>query len=80
METLLDTHPLLVLSAVVMMAVNVTALLGGLWRLHRVGSRLERIADYFAIEHELLVEWYCKEHNIPKQALSTRIEKPRWWK
>lgn len=34
--------------------------------------RIERMLRYFLIEHEILIEWYCKVHDIDRKSLPTR--------
>lgn len=60
-------------------AANVGAMLGGLWKLQRVASHVERTFDYFAREHEMLMQDYAERHGITLEALPTRLKRAPWW-
>lgn len=59
--------------------VNVIALLGGLWKLNQVGNHVRRTFDYFALEHELVMQDYCDRHEIKLSELPTRLQRAPWW-
>ena len=46
---------------------TVLALLGVIWR-------VDNILRKFIIEHEILMSWYCKAHNITLQEVPTRVK------
>ena len=58
---------------------NVLVLLGGLYRLHRVASRVEHAFDYFSLEHELLMQDYAERKGLKLSAVSTRLRRAPWW-
>ena len=46
---------------------TVLALLGVIWR-------VDNVLRKFIIEHEILMGWYCKYHNISLQDVPTRVK------
>ena len=48
------------------------AVLGFLRRVITTLRHMERKLDFWAIEHEMLVSWYCKQNNIEIKSLPTR--------
>lgn len=46
---------------------TIAAILGLIWRVDRVVAK-------FLIEHEMLMGWYCKEHDIKLQDIPTRMK------
>lgn len=59
--------------------VNVSALLGGLWKLSQLAGHVQRTFDYFALEHEILVQDYCERKDIGIHELPTRLQRAPWW-
>jgi hypothetical protein len=36
--------------------------------------RIDKVVRKFLIEHEMLINWYCKEHNIELKDIPTRMK------
>ena len=67
-------------AVIIAMTVNVIALLAGLWKLHSIANHIQRTFDYFAKEHEMLMEWYAKDHGISLSEIPTRLRPAPWFK
>jgi hypothetical protein len=72
-----DLNSIAVISA---MGVNVIALLAGLIKLHSIANHVQRTFDYFAKEHEMLMEWYAKSNGIALHEIPTRLSPAPWFK
>jgi uncharacterized protein YqhQ len=59
--------------------VNVCVLVGGLWKLSQISAHVQRTFDYFAREHEILIQDYCKRNNITVGEMATRLPNAPWW-
>ena len=64
-------QPVHVLYGLVSIAFIVVAFL---WRILKTLGKTNRIMEKFMIEHEMLIQWYCKEHNIGLEDLATRTK------
>ena len=68
-----------VYAVVIGMIVNVVALILGILKLSSIARHVERTFDYFALEHEMLIQWYAKEQGITLHELPTRLGKAPWF-
>jgi uncharacterized protein YqhQ len=59
--------------------VNICVLVGGLWKLGKIANHVQRTFDYFALEHEILINDYCKRNDIKPHELPSRLERAPWW-
>jgi hypothetical protein len=59
--------------------VNAGVLIGGLWKLSSMATHMQRVVDYFALEHELVMTDYAERHKIKLDDLPTRLKKAPWW-
>ena len=66
-------------AVVIGMLVNVIALVGGIIKLSAIARHVERTFDYFALEHEMLMQWYAKTNGITLAELPTRLGKAPWF-
>lgn len=77
-------HEVLLVSEALGAIINVSLLIGiGIKMHHRMSHFVEHVRlqnSFLQQEHEMLVQWYAKEHNIPLDELPTRLEKAPWWK
>ena len=60
--------------------VNVVALLTGIWKLSQISAHVKSTFDYFAREHEILIQDYCDRKGIELKDLATRLRLAPWWK
>ncbi len=59
--------------------INVGVLVGGLWKLSQIARHVQRTFDYFAREHEMVMQDYAERKGIELGDLPTRIRKAPWW-
>lgn len=71
-----DWHTIAALAAA---AANVVALVMGLIKLQRIAMHVQRTFDYFALEHEILMQDYAERHNLNLHELPTRLKRAPWW-
>ena len=67
------------ISIIIAALVNVAVLLGGLWKLGQLANHVQHTFDYFALEHEILIQDYCERKDIAIGELPTRLPKAPWW-
>jgi hypothetical protein len=60
-------------------AVNLVALLAGIYRLQRIASHVETTFNFFALEHEMLMQDYADRQGIKMEELPTRLKRAPWW-
>jgi hypothetical protein len=54
--------------------VTFAALLGGIWRVEKFLRSTQSLLQKFSIEHEILIQDYCKRNQIDLNAFPTRMK------
>lgn len=72
-------HEWAIIAAASTIIVNAGVIFTALWRIHVLGVHLERVVDYFALEHEVLMQDYADRHKLKLDDLPTRLKKAPWW-
>lgn len=80
MMSILHEIPNLSIGAIVVIFSNVAAIGAGLWRIHKVASRMEFVLDRLETEHEMLVQFMCKHEGLDINKLPTRLKTAPWWR
>ena len=68
-----------VVAVIMGVVVNICVLIGGLVRLSQISTHVQKTFDYFAREHEILIQDYCKRNGIMVGEIATRLPQAPWW-